>query len=204
LTIKVRAMRQRGIIIPIPDKPRGNSMAGAKAVGVTAAGGFALALAALNLGDPATPTLPAGPALPTGTAWSDAAPSLPAATPTAEGSTDALRATFTLCKTSGGTNCVVDGDTFWFEGRKIRIADIDTPETHQPQCAEEAARGEAATRRMHALLNAGPFSLASADRDTDRYGRALRVVTRGGDSLGGTLVDEGLARWYASGWRGWC
>lgn len=57
---------------------------------------------------------------------------------------------------------------------------------------------------MHALLNAGPFSLESADRETDRYGRKLRIVTRGGDSLGGVLVDEGLARWYAGGRRPWC
>ena len=28
--------------------------------------------------------------------------------------------------------CVVDGDTIWLEGVKIRIADIDTPEISQP------------------------------------------------------------------------
>lgn len=57
---------------------------------------------------------------------------------------------------------------------------------------------------MIVLLNAGGFSLGPVDRDEDRYGRKLRIVTRQGESLGMTLVDEGLAeRW--GGRRGnWC
>ena len=113
-------------------------------------------------------------------------------------------ASFGLCHSGGGTNCVVDGDTFWFRGEKIRIADIDAPETHPSRCAAEASKGAAATRRLQALLNAGPFGLESIDRDTDRYGRKLRLVTRGGESLGGTLVGEGLARWYDGGRQPWC
>lgn len=31
-------------------------------------------------------------------------------------------------------------------------------------------------------------------RDEDKYGRKLRIVMRDGESLGGALVDEGLAR----------
>lgn len=117
---------------------------------------------------------------------------------------DTETAAFSICKSGGGTNCVVDGDTIWYRGSKIRIADIDTPETHQPQCAAEAARGAAATRRLHQLVNAGPFSLQSINRDEDRYGRKLRILTRGGQSLGGVLVEEGLARYYAGGRRSWC
>ena len=52
--------------------------------------------------------------------------------------------------------------------------------------------------------DAGPFELAVQGRETDRYGRALRVVKRGGRSLGAQLVSEGLAE----PWRGrrsdWC
>lgn len=118
--------------------------------------------------------------------------------------TDTETAAFSICKSGGGTNCVVDGDTIWYRGSKIRIADIDTPETHRPQCAAEAARGAAATRRLHQLVNAGPFSLQSINRDEDRYGRKLRILTRGGQSLGELLVEEGLARYYAGGRRSWC
>jgi micrococcal nuclease len=126
----------------------------------------------------------------------------PAAADAADG--DQLSARFSFCHSGGGTNCVVDGDTFWFAGEKIRIADIDTPETHGPDCAAEAALGAEATQRLHALLSAGPFSLESGGRDTDRYGRKLRIVTRDGASLGAQLVDEGLARRWDGARRPWC
>jgi micrococcal nuclease len=119
-------------------------------------------------------------------------------------STTAIPRHFGFCHVGGGSNCVVDGDTFWMDGQKIRIADIDTPETHPPRCAEEAALGAQATIRLHALLNAGPVTLESAQRDTDRYGRALRIVTRNGQSLGATLVAEGLARRWEGSRRPWC
>jgi len=115
-------------------------------------------------------------------------PALPAA------SADMLTASFGFCHSGGGTNCVVDGDTFWFQGAKYRIADIDTPETHGPRCPAEAALGARATRRLQSLMNAGAFSLEQGDRDTDRYGRSLRIVTRSGESIGAMLVAEGLAR----------
>jgi micrococcal nuclease len=123
----------------------------------------------------------------------------------AGGPNDILAAQFSSCHFGGGTNCVVDGDTFWFKGEKVRIADIDTPETHPSRCADEAAKGNAATRRLKALLNAGPFSLVPIDRNLDRYGRKLRIVQRDGQSLGATLVSEGLARNYSGGYRAtWC
>lgn len=132
---------------------------------------------------------------------SPAAAPLPFAT-----SGDQESASFSFCHTGGGYNCVVDGDTLYYKGTKIRIADIDTPETHPPRCDAEAAKGAAATRRMQDLVNAGPFTLAPNPdgRDEDVYGRKLRIVTRGGESLGGVLVDEGLARWYEGGRRSWC
>lgn len=111
---------------------------------------------------------------------------------------------FELCHSGGGRNCVVDGDTFWADGAKIRIADIDTPETHPPRCAEEAELGARATRRLQALLNQGPFELEVNGRATDRYGRQLRTVTRNGRSIGDMLVAEGLARPYGRGRRSWC
>lgn len=117
---------------------------------------------------------------------------------------DTLSARFTLCHSGGGRDCVVDGDTFWFAGEKYRIADVDTPETHPARCAEEAALGEAATERLQAWLNGGAFSLESADRDSDNYGRKLRVVTRGGVSVGDVMVAEGLARRWDGHRRPWC
>ena len=124
--------------------------------------------------------------------------------PVSSFASDTQSASFGFCHTGGGSNCVVDGDTLYYQGAKIRIADIDTPETHPSRCAEEARLGEAATQRLLALVNAGPFSLQPIDRDVDTYGRKLRLVTRGGVSIGQDLVDKGLARWYADGRRSWC
>jgi hypothetical protein len=55
----------------------------------------------------------------------------------------------------------------------------------------EAELGERATARLVDLLNG--FSLQDADRDEDKYGRKLRVVTRDEASLGETRISEGLA-----------
>ena len=120
----------------------------------------------------------------------------------AQGDPEAAR--FAPCAGPGRVTCVVDGDTIWYRGAKIRLADINAPEVSQPGCAAEAALGARATRRLTELLNAGPFALGRAGRDVDRYGRLLRVVSRRGASLGGTLESEGLAeRWQ--GKRGsWC
>ena len=53
-----------------------------------------------------------------------------------------VQASFSYCSIGGGTNCVVDGDTFWIGGEKVRIAGIDAPETHPPRCDDEARLGE--------------------------------------------------------------
>lgn len=99
---------------------------------------------------------------------------------------------------------MVDGDTIWLEGTKIRIADINTPETSSPDCAAEKTLGNKATQRLVQLLNQAPFDLASVDRDEDRYGRKLRIITRGGQSLGDQLVSEGLAEEWNGRRRNWC
>lgn len=105
--------------------------------------------------------------------------------------------------TGGGAVDVIDGDTFRYGGETIRVADIDTPEVHG-RCAYETRLAARATERMAALLGEGPFELEPADRDEDRYGRKLRVVTRGGQSLGEVLVAEGLARPWEGRRRSWC
>lgn len=135
-----------------------------------------------------------------GLAWA----MLPAATSAPDAPASATRASFSVCHSGGGTNCVVDGDTFWMAGVKIRIADIDTPETHPARCPEEARLGAAATQRLQALLNSGAVTLHSIDRGTDRYGRKLRRVSVDGRGVGDTLIAEGLARPWLGRRMGWC
>ncbi|MBA9036618.1 thermonuclease family protein [Rhizobium leguminosarum] len=118
--------------------------------------------------------------------------------------TDSLSAAFSICDGSHRANCVVDGDTFWFNGQKIRIADIDKPELSPRRCEAERIKGEAAKSRLLTLLNAGKFSLAAGFRDEDKYGRKLRTVFRADNSLGDVLIKEGLARPWDGARHGWC
>ena len=100
---------------------------------------------------------------------------------------------------------VIDGDTFDYRGERIRVADIDTPE-REGQCPAEIALAVRATARMRSLIAAGPFTLEPlpSGRDADRFGRSLRIVTRGGRSLGDQLVAEGLARTWSGRREPWC
>lgn len=117
---------------------------------------------------------------------------------------DVESARFGKCAGRAGYSCVIDGDSLRYRGEQIRIADINAPEMGHPRCPREAELARAAEDRLRALLNAGPFTLERIDRDADRYGRSLRVITRDGQSIGEQLVREGLAeRW--KGYRGaWC
>ncbi len=118
---------------------------------------------------------------------------------------------FTRCGPGRGHACVIDGDTFKLGERKIRVIGIDTPETHPPNCAEEARLGEAATEQLQALLNQGPFEMSGwAHNRRDRYGRELMAITRprpdgSTQSIAADMRTSGLARRYAGGFKlGWC
>ena len=112
---------------------------------------------------------------------------------------------YRLCGRANYSNCVIDGDTIRHGGVKIRLADIDAPETFSPKCPSEAALGQRTTQRLVELMNAGPFEVVRiGPRDEDTYGRKLRVIERGGRSVAETLVTEGLARRWDGARRGWC
>ncbi len=113
-------------------------------------------------------------------------------------------ALFTLCTSAPRETCVVDGDTFWLAGEKVRMADINAPETAQAECASERQRGEAAKLRLLQLLNQGPVQLVDEARSRDRYGRRLAVAMRQGESLGARLVAEGLAEPWRGRRSSWC
>lgn len=181
-------------------------------------GGVALGLAIAFIDLPtAAPVEEAGPA-PTADPYAEARRSRaileaqegppPAATRAtgiaARGGAAMVTARFARCGSGRWETCIIDGDTFVLNRQRIRIADIDTPEM-KGRCPSEIRLAHAATDRMAALLSAGPFALERlGDRDTDRYGRQLRVVTRDGRSLGDQLVAEGLARTWGGRREPWC
>lgn len=133
-----------------------------------------------------------------GPEYSDAS-SLPVAGPR-----DRLEARFVPCGDGNHERCVVDGDTIWFAGEKIRVLDINAPEISTPRCQRELVLGQAAAARLTELLNMGRFSLETGPELTDRYGRSLRRITRGRRSVGDILVAEGLAEPWQGFRRNWC
>lgn len=112
--------------------------------------------------------------------------------------------TFPICGEGPGGNCVIDGDTFVLNGKAIRVADIDTPESGDPKCRREAMLAEKAKIRLQQLLNAGPLEMRATSRDQDIYGRKLRTIHRNGSSIGDTLIAEGLARRWTGARKSWC
>lgn len=117
----------------------------------------------------------------------------------------AVQSAFTLCSEGTRITCVIDGDTIRYGGEKIRLADINTPETAEAQCQSEAVLGERAKLRLLGWVNAGPFEIRVVNtNDRDRYGRLLRILVRDGRSVGDLLVAEGLAERWTGQRRNWC
>ena len=103
------------------------------------------------------------------------------------------------------TNCVVDGDTFWYQGVKIRVSDVDAPEIGRPRCVQERELGILATNYLVEFLNEGTFDLhRTTGRHQDRYGRELYVIKRGDRSFGDDLVSRGLAHRWIGHKQSWC
>lgn len=112
-----------------------------------------------------------------------------------------LAAAIAVCPPGPRDNCVVDGDTLWHNGEKVRIANIDTPELHRPKCPQEALQAREARDRLVTLLRPG-FTLQRAGND--RYGRTLARVSVNGRDIGQQLVSEGLARKWTGRREPWC
>lgn len=112
---------------------------------------------------------------------------------------------FPICGSGARSNCVVDGDTVWINGTKIRLEDVDTPEVFRPLCAREKQIGDRAKVRLQGLLNKGEFEMwRRGSRDADRYGRLLRTLGRDGKSFGPILIEEGLAARWGGREVDWC
>ena len=109
-------------------------------------------------------------------------------------------------KCGSGTRytCVVDGDTVWIEGEKIRIMGYDTPEPSTGICGGvvEVCLAHRASARLVELLNMDSIRIERHGKD--RFGRTLAIVSVGGDDVGDILVAEGLARYWPDGPEFWC
>ncbi len=101
-----------------------------------------------------------------------------------------------------GAFTVVDGDTVVTASERIRIANIDAPETRGAACEAEARLGRLTAERLRALLSQGtPIVRREGE---DRHGRTLARISVNGRDVGETLVREGLARSWDGRRRPWC
>lgn len=109
------------------------------------------------------------------------------------------------CGSGQRYTCVVDGDTFWLEGRKYRLAGYDTPEPYTNICGgqREVQLARRATARFIELWNTTEIDIYDAG-GRGRYGRELVNVTSNGHDIGGILISEGLARRWPDGYEFWC
>lgn len=94
---------------------------------------------------------------------------------------------------------VIDGDTVQLAtGERVRIYNIDAPETHKPRCAAEGILGSAAAAYLTAWLDHDVVAISRCEVGTgrcrDRYGRTLATLTTPniGD-VGEKLIAVGAA-----------
>ena len=102
------------------------------------------------------------------------------------GPSPALAETF-----NGGRAVIIDGDTFALGSERVRILNIDAPETRGSRCERELVLGLKAKERLAGLLRTR--SVAIARDGEDRYHRTLARVSVGGLDVGSILLGEGLA-----------
>jgi len=115
---------------------------------------------------------------------------------------DAAReARFRQCY-NGGINCVLDGDTIYYERQKVEIAGIETPAIQGSKCGVERNRGIAAAVRLAGLLNSGAVSVSDPFRD--QYGRVVQTVEVGGKDVAKAMISARFAREYRGEKRDWC
>ena len=109
-------------------------------------------------------------------------------------------------KRSSSETCVVDGDTLWLDGVKIRLKDFDTPEPTTNICGgrAEIELAHRASDRLLELLNSNDWSIEYFGRDSTREKRRLATIRIDGVDVGDILIMERLARRWPDGPEFWC
>ncbi len=97
----------------------------------------------------------------------------------------------------------VDGDTLVFGKERIRIKNIDAPETHPCRCALECDLGGKATVFTQLAVDTSTVTVERRERK-DRYGRTIARVYVDGRDLGEMLIEAGLARKWRGRREPWC
>jgi endonuclease YncB( thermonuclease family) len=111
----------------------------------------------------------------------------------------------TMCSSEPRINCVVDGDTLYLSGTKIRLEGYDTPEPVSNICggAVERELAAKASARLLELLNGNEWTISFTGKKGN-YGRLLATIHIDGRNVGDILIKERLARQWPHGDEFWC
>lgn len=98
---------------------------------------------------------------------------------------------------------VIDGDTLDIlvpVKERIRLRAIDAPESWQPHCPAEKAKGLEAKRAVIDLVRSSrTVTVSRGAGEADRYGRTLADMAADGEDIGRFLLGRGLALPYRPG-----
>lgn len=128
-----------------------------------------------------------------------------AATPAASFANPPLEKCVVGQKRAADEYCLVDGDTIWIDGAKLRMEGYDTPEPQSRICGGEAeiALAHRASDRVLELLNGNDWTTEYGEIDNTGQ-RTLVFIRIDGVNIGDILIAERLARVYPDGEEWWC
>jgi micrococcal nuclease len=86
---------------------------------------------------------------------------------------------------------IIDGNTIALGNERVRLLNIDAPESFRSRCERELVIGLRAKERLAALARSGRLKVEH--RGQDRYRRTLARVYVACRDLGQVLIQEGLA-----------
>ena len=106
---------------------------------------------------------------------------------------------------SNSEYCLVDGDTIWIAGEKLRMAGYNTPEPQTQICGgqTEIALAHRASDRLIELLNGNDWTTEYGELDNTGT-RTLVTIRIHGRDVGDILINEHLARRWPDGDEWWC
>lgn len=109
-------------------------------------------------------------------------------------------------KRSNTETCIVDGDTLWLDGVKIRLKNFDTPEPQSNICGGkyEVSLAHKASDRLVELLNSNAWTIEYFGKDSTQERRRLATIRLNGVDVGDILISERLARRWPNGPEFWC
>lgn len=108
----------------------------------------------------------------------------------------------------GSRIVIVDGDTVALPGgERIRLLDIDAPESYRSECEAELVAGLKAKERLRSLLDGQPVTIERAGKDV--FSRTLAHLRTPAGDVGEVLLRERLALRYVPGRKAertahWC